>query len=98
MRAKYDNKVLSLVGIDGGTLMNQDGQPVDFTKDATKGEFRINRLAGAPGVTGAGTLVKLTFIALKPGATEVGVEEVHLENSQRQPLAASTRSANVTVQ
>jgi general secretion pathway protein D len=98
MRAKYDDKVLKLVSIARGGLMAQDGQSVDFTQDSNKGEFKVNRLAGAPGVTGAGTLVTLTFIALQKGATEIGLEEVQLENSQRQPVQASVRSVNVTVQ
>lgn len=98
MRAKFDPKVLSLIGIDNGALMSQDGQAVDFTPNQKTGEFRISRLAGAPGVSGSGSLVKLTFIALQKGATEVGLEDVQIENSQRQPVQPSTRSVNVLVQ
>ena len=98
MRAKYDDKVLKLVGIARGGLMAQDGQAVDFSHDANKGEFKVNRLAGAAGVSGTGNLVTFTFIALQKGSTQIGLEEVRIENSQRQPLTASVQAANVVVQ
>lgn len=98
MRAKYDEKVIKLVGITRGGLLAQDGQAVDFVQDAPRGQFRVNRVAGAPGVTGSGQLVTLTFIALQQGTTEVSVEDIQLENTQRQALQPSVRSVNVSVQ
>ena len=98
MRAKYDDKVIKLIGITRGGLLAQDGQAVDFTQDAGKGEFRMNRVAGAPGVTGSGQLVTLTFLALQKGATEISLEDVQVENVRREPIQPSVRSVNVSVQ
>ena len=98
MRAKYDDKVIKLVGITRGGLLGQDGQAVDFTQDTQQGQFRMNRVAGAPGISGSGQLVTLTFIALQKGSTEVSVDDVQIENAQRQPLQPSVRGVNVSVQ
>ena len=98
MKINYDTQVLKLIEVRRGAMLASDGQPVDFSRDLAASTVKLNRLAGAPGVTGSGPLVTLVFQALGRGTTQVSVEDLRLENSKRQPIAATVVPATVTVQ
>jgi general secretion pathway protein D len=102
MKVVFDPKMLRLESVHPGTLMGADGQQPNFTENIANeiGEATItlNRLPGAAGVTGSGSLLQLTFQALAPGTTTVSVADAALKNTQLQPITVGTPSLSVQVQ
>lgn len=102
MRVKWDPKVLRLANIRAGALLSGDGQRVNFSEntlnDAGEASVVLNRLPGAGGISGSGTLLTLTFQAVGRGTTSIMLPEVSLRNSQLQPIAVVTPPLAVTVQ
>lgn len=95
MKVRYDPKILKLTDAAKGALL---ADQVNFSRDLSTGTIRLNRVAGAGGVSGSGTLVMLTFKALAKGSTTIGLEEVQLENSKREPIAAAKPEISITIQ
>ena len=98
MRINYDTQILKLIEVRRGAMMAADGQAVDFSRDLAASTVKLNRLAGAPGVTGSGPLVTLIFQALGKGTSQVTVEDLRLENSKREPIPAAIAPATIRVQ
>ena len=65
-----------------------------FTKnilnDAGDATINLNRMPGASGVSGSGTLVTLTFQAVGRGVATVSVPQFTARNSQGQPLVTAS--------
>lgn len=102
MRLKWDPKVLRLNDVSRGPLLASDGQQPIFTRNIRNDEGEavvvLNRAAGAPGVSGSGTLLTLTFQAVGKGSTAVSVLDLALRNAQMQPVAAQPAPAMVNVE
>lgn len=102
MRLKWDPKVLRLNDVTRGPLLASDGQQPIFTRNIRNDEGEavvvLNRAAGAPGVSGSGTLLTLTFQAVGKGSTAVSVLDLSLRNAQMQPMTAQPAPAMVNVE
>ncbi len=102
MRFRFDPKFLRMTEIAQGNLLSGDGQQVIFTRnilnDAGTASIVLNRLPGAGGVSGTGTLVTLTFQALAAGRTEVTVPEFTIRDSQMRTLAVAAPKLPVSIQ
>jgi general secretion pathway protein D len=102
LKLKFDPKVLRLNSISPGTLMTSDGEKVNFSQntlnDTGDATVTLNRLPGARGVTGSGTLLNLSFQAIGKGASTVSVVDPNLQNVQMQPVNAGAPSVSITVQ
>ncbi|MCL5743104.1 MAG: cohesin domain-containing protein [Acidobacteria bacterium] len=101
MAIKWDPAVLRLNDVVKGSLLATDGKQVLFTKnilnDTGTATVNLSRTPGSGGVNGSGTLVTLTFQALKPGTTAVAIPQFTLRNSQSQPIQTATPQAIVMV-
>ena len=102
IRIKWDPKVLRLNEITPGELLSRDGQRVtsakDIRNDTGEAWVTMNRLPGAGGVSGAGTLALFSFTAIGRGNTKVTVTEFGLKNTQLQPIAVTGPETDVAVQ
>jgi general secretion pathway protein D len=102
VRIKWDPKVLRLNEITPGDLLSRDGQRVttakDIRNDAGEAWVTMNRLPGAGGVSGTGSLGLLSFTAIGKGQTKITVTEFGLKNTQLQPVPVTGPEADVTVQ
>ncbi len=82
----YDRQVLKLIGAASGGFLSADGQKEEFNADLAKGELKIKRLVGSGGVSGNGTLLKLTFATLAKGEAFIRVASAELVNGRKEPL------------
>jgi general secretion pathway protein D len=102
LRIKYDPSLLRLEDIAPGDIFSRGGGGATSTKDiqndAGEASITIERLPGAPAVSGPGTLAVLTFTAIGSGQAPVTIEEVALKDAQSQPVAASTEALGVQIQ
>ena len=102
LRIKYDPALLRLVDIAPGDIFSRGGGGATSTKDIRNDDgeasITIERLPGAPAVSGSGTLAVLTFTAIGSGQAPVTIEEVALKDSQSQPVAATTATLGVQIQ
>lgn len=101
MKIGYNGKVLKLMDVRRGAFLAQDGEQVTFTKSITEEPggaiISLNRVAGAGGVSGSGTLVTLLFQAIAPGSTEITFTELTLRDAKLQTIAAPPTPITVTV-
>ncbi|HMF91837.1 MAG TPA: cohesin domain-containing protein, partial [Candidatus Angelobacter sp.] len=96
----YDPKVLEFQSVTPGDFLNRDGQPVTLVhRDDPPGRLVINaqRPPGSAGISGNGTVYRLTFVAKAKGGGVVAVATPGARNSQNQPLAIAGAQATVTV-
>jgi len=101
MKISFDNKVLKLMDVRRGSFLSQDGQQVTFERtileDAGGAVVSLNRVAGAGGVSGSGTLVTLVFQAIGKGSTSVAAAELTLRDGRLQPIAVTAAPVTVSV-
>ena len=101
MRIKYDPKKLKLMAATPGAFLSNDGQRVSFSSDDQpgKGELavQLSRVAGAPGLTGAGAVLSLTFQTLEAGTTQISVLDSAMQNSKMQTVPAPKPSVGVEI-
>lgn len=101
MRVKYDPKKLKLLAATPGAFLSSDGQRVSFSHDdqPAKGEVAIqmSRAAGAPGLTGNGAVLSLTFQTLEAGTTQIAVIDSTMQNSKLQSVPAQKPSVGVEI-
>jgi general secretion pathway protein D len=96
----YDPRVLEFQSVTPGDFLNRDGQPVTLVhRDDPPGRLVINaqRPPGSAGVSGNGTIYRLTFMAKAKGGGVVSVATPGARNSQNQQLAVPGAQATVTV-
>src|SRR5262249_58298761 len=69
LQLSYDPKVLQVANVSNGSLLSQDGQMVTVSHREDDGTMQVTatRPPGAPGVSGQGPVVTLTFMAKAPG-------------------------------
>lgn len=102
MRIKFDPKVVRLNAVKQGAFVGNDGQRVNFSENTSNenGEaiVTLNRVPGAGGINGSGTLLELTFQAIAKGATQIQVSDMTMRNSQLQSITIAPPTVPVTVQ
>jgi general secretion pathway protein D len=101
MRVKYDAALLKLVDVQAGGFLGEPGKQVIFSEVRSRqgGETKIQlqRLAGAGGVDGSGTLLTLKFEAKSAGTASISVADFSLRDSKLQSLQAAPPETSVVV-
>ena len=102
LRIRYDPSQLHLNEISPGELLARDGERLNTVKEihGEQGEavISIARPAGAPGISGTGTIAGLAFTAIAPGSSPVAVAELSVSDAQGGTVTASLGELPVVVQ
>jgi hypothetical protein len=99
----YDHSVLELVAVADGGFLSQDGAEVtvisrDDTETATL-QVTATRPPGLAGVSGYGTLVKLTFLAKRNGQSKLIFARAMARDPYMQPIPVDGSSeATITIE
>ena len=100
LQMQFDPKVLSLVNVDAGNLLGQDGQAVALVhRDEGNGAVTISasRPPGVLGVDGQGTICTLTFKATAPGDSTLALVRVSAKDSKQNTMPTVGNQAVVHV-
>ncbi len=100
LEIQFNSRVLSLVNVDSGQLLGQDGQAVALIhNDLGNGLLRISatRPPNVKGVDGQGTLCTMTFKALAPGDSTLALTKIGAKDSQQNNLPAVGTQSTVHV-
>jgi general secretion pathway protein D len=102
LQVSYDPKALQVVNVSSGPLLSQDGQIVPIVKrdDDTTGTLQITatRPPGAPGVSGQGAVVTLTFMAKTPGQSLLTILKGGARDPGMQAIPVAGAAATVQIQ
>jgi general secretion pathway protein D len=102
VKIKWDPKILRLNQAAPGTLLGQAGSvnapTLDIRNDAGEATIEMSRRPGSGGVSGSGSILQLTFMAIGKGSTTITVTEATLKDSKQQPITVAAPSVSVTVQ
>ncbi len=95
----FDPKVLAVEKVEAGTFLGPAGQAEVLADSSRPGELLLgaSRLGQVPGVTGTGTVARITFKALAAGRSALGFLESRALNPQLLPLALNVEPAEVRV-
>jgi general secretion pathway protein D len=95
----YDPKVLAVERVQPGDFLGAPGTAQVLSDIGHAGRVVIgaSRLGQVPGVAGHGTVAIVTFRALAPGKSRLGLGESKALDKQLKALAISVRPADVTV-
>ncbi len=95
----FDPKVLAVEKVEAGTFLGPRGQAEVLADHSRPGELLLgaSRLGELPGVTGNGTVARVTFKALAAGRTRLAFLESRALNPQLLPLAVAAEPAEVRV-
>lgn len=91
LQLKFDPKILSLVDVDSGELLNRDGQAVAVVhREEGSGLVAISasRPPKTAGVNGQGTVFTITFKALAAGDSPLTLVKVGAQDSKQVDLPA----------
>ena len=100
MQLQFDPKVLSLVDVDAGALLSQDGQAVALVhRDEGNGLVTISasRPPNFGGVNGQGSVCTLTFKALSAGDSTLALVKIGAKDSKQNSLPTIGTQAVVHV-
>jgi general secretion pathway protein D len=102
LQVSYDPKILQVVNVSNGSLLSQDGQAVALVHrdDDQTGALQITatRPPGAPGISGQGTVVTLTFLAKSAGQSSITISKGGALDPNLQKLPVAGGVATITVQ
>jgi general secretion pathway protein D len=102
LQVSYDPKVLQVVNVSNGSFLSQDGQAVALVHrdDDSTGTLQITatRPPGAPGVSGQGAVVTLTFMAKAPGQSLLTILRGGARDPNMQALPVAGAAATVQIQ
>ena len=94
LHLKFDPKLIRINDITKGNLMGQDGQQVIFTKnimnDSGDATINLSRMPNTGAINGTGTLVTISFQAIKAGTTALTIPDFAPKNAQGQALVTAT--------
>jgi len=97
----YNPKVLQLLNVSNGPVLQQDGQAVALVHrdDSMMGILQVtaSRPPGSNGITADGQLFTLTFQAKAPGQATLSINRATLKNASMQNIPAGGSQAIVTV-
>ena len=100
LEIKFDPKILSLVDVDGGSLLSGDGQAVAMVRRA-EGDgletITASRPPNASGVDGQGTVCTITFKALAAGDSTLSLVKIGAKDSKQNSLPTIGTQAVVHV-
>jgi general secretion pathway protein D len=100
-QVRFDPKVLRLVNVTPGDFLNKDGQQASMvpTIDANSGTgmIALTRPPSAPGISGTGRLVTMTFQPLAAGTASVQVFGATARGPGHEPKSLAAVQAAVTV-
>ncbi len=89
-RVKFDPKMLQLKEVTNGGIIGGDGRRPIFTRnirnDVGEAAVILNRVPGAGGVSGTGSLAVLEFQVVGRGQSKVSLPEFGLKDSKMQPI------------
>jgi general secretion pathway protein D len=101
MRIAYDSKVLRLTEVARGAFLAGDGAQVTFseTKIQEPGGVIVsmNRVPGAGGISGKGTLLTLKFQAVGAGVAMLRFDELVLRDAKLNSINAQLPSMAIRV-
>ena len=101
MRLKYDPAILKLVEVKAGGFLGELGKQVIFSevraRQGGESKIQLQRLAGAGGADGSGTLLTLKFEAKSAGTASISVADFSLRDSKLQPLSATPPQTSIVV-
>jgi general secretion pathway protein D len=102
LQVSYDPKVLQVVNVSNGGILSQDGQAVTLLhrEDESTGTMQITatRPPGAPGVSGGGAVVTLTFMAKNAGQSMLTISKGGARDPSMQAMPVAGAVGTVTVQ
>lgn len=102
VQLSYNPAMLQLVNVSNGGFLSQDGQAVVLVhrEDETTGTLQITatRPPGAPGVSGQGAVVTITFQAKESGQTPLTITRGGARDPKLQAITVNGAQASVTVQ
>jgi general secretion pathway protein D len=102
LQLSYDPKLLQVVNVSNGSLLAQDGQIVTVThrEDDSTGTMLVTatRPPGAPGITGQGPVVTLTFMAKATGQSSLTIARGGARDPAMQAMPVNGTTATVTIQ
>ncbi|HXY03812.1 MAG TPA: cohesin domain-containing protein [Terriglobales bacterium] len=102
LQVSYDPKILQVVNVSNGTLLSQDGQAVALVHrdDDSTGTLQITatRPPGAIGISGAGPVVTLTFMAKESGQSNLAISKGGMRDPGMQPTLVNGATASVVIQ
>ncbi len=102
LRVKYDPALLRLNDVNAGDMLSRDGQRTtsvkDIRNDTGEATISISRLQDAPGVSGAGTVATLNFVAVGKGTGTVSVTEAGLRDPKSAAQTVTLANVPVTIQ
>ncbi len=92
-KLKYDPKVLRLKEVTDGGIIGGDGRKPIFARnirnDVGEAAVILNRLPGAGGVSGTGSLAMLEFQVVGRGPAKIALQEIGLKDSKMQPITVA---------
>jgi hypothetical protein len=94
----FDPATLEALGVAVGSFLPPPVFEAGKTLDNVAGQVRyvVALMAPAPAVSGSGVLARITFRALQPGTSELGLE-VMLANDQAEPIPVVVTGGSVVV-
>jgi general secretion pathway protein D len=102
LQISYDPKVLQVVNVSNGGFLSQDGQAVALVHrdDDSTGTLQVTatRPPGAPGISGQGAVLTLTFMAKASGQSTLTISKGGARDPNMQALPVAGAVAAVTVQ
>jgi general secretion pathway protein D len=100
MQISYDPRLLQVANVSNGSFLSQDGQIVTVAHRENDGTISVTatRPPGAPGVSGQGPVVTLTFVAKAPGQAALTIARGGARDPAMQALPVNGASASVTIQ
>jgi len=97
-RLNYDKRLLRVVELSRGPAMVGGGEPVSFSRDLNTGVVKITRLPGAGGIQAAnGTLATVVFEAIAAGTATVTIDELLMQDSKLQYIAATPAPLTINI-
>jgi general secretion pathway protein D len=100
LQIQYDPARLSLVNVDKGDFLGQDGQAVALVhRDDGPGAIVLNasRPPGTAGVSGAGVVCVLSFQAKSAGESAITITRPGAVTSAQKPVQAQGAQVSVVV-
>jgi general secretion pathway protein D len=101
VQISYDPQLLQFLTVSNGDFLAKDNSTVALVHrdDPATGTLIMHaqRSPGATGVSGDGTVFRLTFMAKNKGSGVIAITVPGARNSQNQPLQAMGSQASVTV-
>jgi len=101
LQISYDPASLQVLNVSNGDFLSRDGQVVTLVHRDPPGEGNLQVTAARPpqagGVSGAGAVLTITFLAKAKGQSALTIRAPVLRNSAMQAVPATAAPASVTI-